>query len=197
MNYILIASAAAASNTGLANLWEPLLNVLPVFAGAVIGYFFGLLRDANRTKAERMARHQDQVLEAATELLGAATKLQYAAGSVLFKGNAADKASEEFPDGSLDLLDKRENTTRDFLRAFRAFTEAEDLTKPYVLRISILAPHLEEFAKNVITSAAHPEAAAGTENAREIQSIYAEATEDFIAAVRTYLSVPKLHRRSF
>lgn len=49
------------------------MGVLPVLAGAVIGYVFGFLRDQGQAKIDRQARHRDEVLAASSQILAAAT----------------------------------------------------------------------------------------------------------------------------
>lgn len=68
--------AQASLDTEAANDWAPLLTgVVPGIVGAAIGYLFGTMRDWNRNKADRRAKHQDEVLAAATEILASVSKL--------------------------------------------------------------------------------------------------------------------------
>ena len=179
-------AADAAPDNPLASL---LGGVLPVLAGAVIGYVLGILRDASKAKADREARHQDQVLEAAAGLLATTVQVQKAAANVFFKDAAASRAQMDFPDDSLDLKGQRERTTKEFWAATVALSDATELTKPHALRISILAPSLEDLANKVVQAASQPGAVAGTAKAKELRAEYAQATSELTSKVRTYLKV--------
>lgn len=180
------AAAPTVPATPLASL---LGGVLPVLAGAVIGYVLGILRDANKAKADREARHQDQVLEAAAELLATTEQVQKAAAHLFFKDAAASRAEKKYPDKSLDLTDQREKTTHEFMVATVALVDATALTKPHRLRISILAPNMEALADAAVQTASHPGVAGGTKAAKDLQAEYTQATQQFTSAIRAYLKV--------
>lgn len=72
--YVLAAIAPPVADAAApATPWAPLMGVLPVLAGAVIGYVFGFLRDQGQAKIDRQARHRDEVLAASSQILAAAT----------------------------------------------------------------------------------------------------------------------------
>lgn len=195
MNGTLNLLAAIATPAAPADPWTSPLGGLPALvAGGVIGYLLGILRDASKAKSERLAKHHDEVLEAATGLLVTTGQVQRAAAMLFYKNAAANNAERKFPKGSLDLENELKKTGEEFWVAASDLAVATELTKPHALRISILAPSMEALTDKVVEVASNPGIAGGTARARELQAEYAAATREFTSAIRTYLKVPSLRR---
>ncbi|MFL4475552.1 hypothetical protein ACIPVK_16265 [Paeniglutamicibacter sp. MACA_103] len=203
---MLAQAAAPAADAAPANPLAALLGgVLPLATG-VIGYLVGFLRDANRAKADREARHQEQVLEAAIELLGSTAQLQKSAAIVFAKMEATNQFNPEFGDWSEEQKEKllaanaafydvvhqeeRKSADRALYVAMDGLMSTRELTKPHALRISILAPSMESLANEMVNAASHPGASEETDTAKNLQAEYAVAREAFANAVRSYLKVP-------
>lgn len=195
--YVMAAIAPPAADAAPVNPWATLLgSVLPLLAAAIIGYVLGILRDASKANADREARHQDQVLEAATGLLSTTMKMQKAAAKVADEREAVQHLEIDFPLGSVDREATLAEAKTNLVATVNDLLDAIELANPHVLRINILAPSLGELANNVVVSASNPEAADGTDNARGLQADFMEANQAFTDAVRAYLKVSSRRRHS-
>lgn len=153
MNGVLTALAIMASNTAPADpLTTSLGTLASVVVGAAIGYLFGLLRDANKTKAEREARHQDAVLEAASALLvlcndaaKASAKFQTGAGA---RGTLPEDA-----DANPELSALGKTAEEEAVDAYRALTAKMREAQPHRLKLRILAPSLTDVVTRLIETA--------------------------------------------
>lgn len=162
---------------------EALSAALPVAFGAAIGYVFGTMRDWSKSKAERSARYQDQVLEAASGLLSSTHTIVSAATEL----GLATTDHEWHPEGTSEA----EAEDHKIFLAMTRLSEALEGAKPHTLRISILAPHLATLADKVVETASYSEIGTGSDTSIELLENHAKATEDFTDAVRAYLKVPR------
>lgn len=181
---LILATAQAPDPTETGAPWKPLLSVLPVLIGAAIGYLFGLLRDANKAKAERKAGHHDEVLNASVELLTLAQE--------------ANDGAQIWPGHKRQMRQLWESAKTD-PHAKKAFDESEGWLKwgaerisesmtvaqPHRLKIQILAPSLYEDAHRLLTVATETEPTDEDAHRKE----YQEAVDTFTAQVRRFLRV--------
>ncbi|WP_413543163.1 hypothetical protein [Citricoccus nitrophenolicus] len=159
-------------------------DVLPALAGAAIGYLFGTMRDWSKTKAERRARHQDQILEAATGVLTSVSKLQQSALS--FAKSRSRATLEKYPPGA-SLPDM---ATDELFTRFNGRDQMRAEIMPHRLRLRILAPNLDELAQNLIDSARFPVLVQSGFMADVARKEFHAANDAFDDAVRAYLKVP-------
>lgn len=180
--HVLAAIAAPAADAAPANPLASLLGgVLPVLAGAVIGYVLGILRDASKAKADREARHQDQILEASAEALGAATSLAKArmglAQTIWEMTSGRAESSAEYR----ALLEERRQ------EAFQKISTYELAAQPHLMKLAILAPKLDSAVSDLMASTGLPgnDPKAWKRNRDE----HVEASIVFVAIVRMFLKL--------
>lgn len=131
---------------------ELLTVAFPIVLAGVFGYVLGLLRDVNKSKADREARHQDAVLEAASALLALCNVS--AKASVKFQTSASSKPdllkdADSVP-GFRELAQKAER------EAGEALTELDEKMReaqPFRLKLRILAPSLTDVITRLIETA--------------------------------------------
>lgn len=190
MNETLYVLAETAANPAPVSPWATLLGgVLPVLAGAIIGYVLGILRDASKAKADREARHQEEVLNAATGLLETAGRAKEVAALLADKGRAHAQADEQYPGSTPRMRAERDKAKEDFHAERDRFHEAVEAIQPHALRITILAPSMAILADEIVETASDLRHNSPGERSAHIRASYEESRQEFTAMVRAYLKV--------
>lgn len=191
MNGVLTALAVTAANGTQPNpLATSLAAIVPVIVGAIIGYVLSTMRDWTKTKAERAAKYQDQVLEATSELLASAMTITRDAKKAGYAGAKVHRVNES-PSATLD--DAHAAST-EFLEAVQDMYETSETARPHELRISILAPSIAPLASAVIKTAQQVDLSQITDEARSNAAKHTEAVEALTDAVREHLKIPSRRR---
>ena len=179
MNGVLGALVAVAANTASADpLATTLSGAIPAVAGAAIGYLFGTMRDWSKTKAERTAKYRDQVLDATSQLLNIAAKID-AASSVALRAGLESRRRPK----------SRESKARSN-EAWAEYQTVYDSAIPHELRISVLAPDLAPLVREVLETAGGTEPGAGLRANLESRKEHSDAKRALKDAVRDYLKIP-------